>query len=309
MSIEILTAVLAGGIAFAIPIAVASSGELVSERAGVLNMSVEGMMLTGAFTSVVVAVDSGSAVVGLAAGVLAGAVVGVLQAVLSVWLRADQIVTGLAINALAIAGTTFGARLLFADRGTEVPGFHGADVAGLGDLPVVGSALFDQSILVYGLVLVVAAVAVSTSRRTGWGLAIDAAGEDAVRADWAGIGVNRLRFLAVLATGTLSGAAGAQLALAEVHTFTDNMTAGIGYLAVVAVIAGRWRALPTVVAAAAFGVAQALQFSLPALGVEVPSALLVMLPYLLAVAAVAGLVTSSRPPSGLTRPFVRAARS
>jgi simple sugar transport system permease protein len=171
---------------------------------------------------------------------------------------------------------------------------------------VIGPAL-EQSALAWALVACVAVVGTATSRRTSLGIAIDAAGEDAVRADWSGVPVNRVRFGAVLLTGAFAGAAGAHLALSEVHTFTDNMTAGAGYLAVVAVIAGRWRTLPTALATLAFGVAQALQYSLPAVGVEVPSGLLLMLPYLIALLAVAGLVASSRAPSALTRPFVRAA--
>ncbi|RJS48000.1 ABC transporter permease [Nocardioides cavernaquae] len=301
-----IAAILASGLGFAIPLLVAATGELVSERAGVLNMSLEGMMLTGAFSSVIGAVESGSAVVGLFWGIAAGLALGMVQALASVVLRADQIVTGLALNALALAGTTFGARLLFTDRGAEVPGFDGLDLGAVGDLPVIGPAL-GQSVLAYVLVLSVAVVAVITSRRTSWGIAIDAAGEDAVRADWAGVPVNRVRFASVLLAGALAGAAGAQLALSEVHTFTDNMTAGAGYLAVVAVIAGRWRALPTVVATLAFGVAQALQYSLPAVGVDVPTGLLLMLPYAIALLATAGLVASSRAPSALTRPFARSA--
>jgi ABC-type uncharacterized transport system permease subunit len=302
-----LTDLLVASIALAIPVLVAASGELVGERSGVLTMSVEGMMLTGAFAAVVGATASGSALTGVACGALAGLVVGVLQAALSVWLRADQIVTGLAVNALALAGTTFGARLLL-ERGTPVPGFARVEVPFLADIPLLGPALFRQTGLGYALVAVVVVLAVLTTRRTGWGLALDAVGEDATSADRSGIPVLRVRFAAVLVVGLLAGLAGTQLALSEVHTFTDNMTAGVGYLAVVAVIAGSWRPVGVAVAAVVFGLAQALQFTLPALGVDVPFALLVMLPYVLALLAVGGLVTHSRPPSGLTTSFVRQGR-
>jgi len=306
--IPTLTDLLVASVALCVPILVAASGELVGERAGVLTMSVEGMMLTGAFAAVVGATSSGSALVGVACGALAGLLVGVLQAVLSVTLRADQIVTGIAANALALAGTTFGARLLL-ERGTEVPGFERVAIPVLSQIPVVGPALFRQTGLAYALLAAVVLLAVLTSRRTRWGLAVDAVGEDAASADRSGIGVPRVRFAAVLVVGLLSGLAGTQLALSEVHTFTDNMTAGVGYLAVVAVIAGSWRPVGVAVAALVFGLAQALQFTLPALGFDVPFALLVMLPYVLALLAVAGFVTHSRPPSGLTTPFVRLGRA
>ncbi|PRZ09640.1 nucleoside ABC transporter membrane protein [Isoptericola sp. CG 20/1183] len=305
--IPTLTDLLVASVALAVPVLVAASGELVGERAGVLTMSVEGMMLTGAFASVVGATASGSAFYGVLCGAVAGLLVGVLQAVLSVLLRADQIVTGLAANALALAGTTFGARLLL-DRGTTVPGFARIEIPLLADIPVLGPALFRQTGLAYALVAAVVLLAIVTSRRTGWGIAVDAVGQDAASADRSGVPVLRVRFTAVLVVGLLSGLAGTQLALSEVHTFTDNMTAGTGYLAVVAVIAGSWRPVGVAVAAVVFGLAQALQFTLPALGVDVPFALLVMLPYVLALLAVAGFVSHSRPPAGLNTAFVRQGR-
>ncbi|WP_265520441.1 ABC transporter permease [Oerskovia flava] len=304
MIVQVLTDVLVASVALAVPVLVASSGELVGQRAGVLTMSVEGMMLTGAFASVIGATTTGSALAGVLCGATAGLLFGVLQALLSVTLRANQIVTGIAANALALAGTTFGARLLF-ERGTAVPGFDRWAVPVLSEIPVVGPALFRQTPLGYALLAAVVVLGILTSRRTGWGLSIDAVGEDAAAADRAGIPVLRIRHLAVLGVGLLSGLAGTQLALSEVRTFSDNMTAGVGYLAVVAVIAGSWRPVPVVVASLVFGAAQALQFTLPALGVDVPFALLVMLPYVLALVAVAGLVTHSRPPSGLTTTFAR----
>ncbi|KHL13173.1 simple sugar transport system permease protein [Mumia flava] len=302
--IHTLTELLVASVALGIPILLASSAEVVSERAGVLNMSVEAMMLTGCFTSVLVAATTGSVIVGTLAGATAGLVVGALQSLLSVTLRADQIVTGIALNTLALAGTTFGARLLLS-RDTIAPGFDRVAVPLLSDVPVVGPAVFNLPALAYVLAPLLVLLALATSRRTGWGLAIDAVGEDATRADWAGIAVRRIRHLVVLLVGVASGLAGSYLALAQVHTFADNMTAGIGYLAVVAVIAARWKPALVAVVALVFGVAQALQFTLPVLGVDLPVAFLVMLPYVLALAAVAGFVTRSAGPSALTVPFVR----
>ncbi|GAA4556281.1 ABC transporter permease [Pseudonocardia xishanensis] len=301
----LLTQILVSGIGFALPLLVAAVGELVSERAGALNLSLEGMMLSGAFCAVLGSVTTGSPWLGAVAGVLGGLLLGAAQALLSVRALADQIVVGIAANALALAASTFGARLVFTG-GTEVPAFDRLPIPVLHDIPVLGPAVFSQTALGWICVLVVVVTAVLLGPRTGRGLRIDATGEDAVAADRTGLPVRRLRALCILLTSAMAGLAGAQLALSEVRAFSDNMTAGIGYLAVVAVIAGRWRAPGTALAAVLFGLAQALQYALPALGVAVPPALLTMIPYAIAVVAVSGLAGSSRAPSCLTVPFARA---
>ncbi|MFC4065015.1 ABC transporter permease [Actinoplanes subglobosus] len=303
----VLEEVLSGGVRLAAPLLLASAGELVSERAGVLNLSVEAMMLTGAFAGAAGALATGSAVAGVGCALVAGLLVAALQALLSVTVRADQIVTGITANALALGATTYGARLLFADSGQTPAGFEPLPVPVLSEIPLLGPALFEQSVLGYLAFAVAAVLAVGLSRRTGWGLAVDAVGEDAVTADRCGLPVRAIRYAAVLLTGVTSGLAGAQLALAEVHAFSDNITGGVGYLAVVAVIAGRWRAWPTVLACLFFGVAQALQFAAPAVGLHLPAPLLVTVPYVIALLAVSGLVGRSRAPSALTTPFLRTA--
>ncbi|MEV0078524.1 ABC transporter permease [Nocardia neocaledoniensis] len=306
MSLDTVTDIATSGIGFTLPILVAASGELVSERAGVLNLSLEAMMLTGAFAGVLGAVSTGSPVLGALTAVAAALIFGVLQAIWSIRLRADQIVVGIASNALALGATTYGARLLLADgKGHSVPGFDPLRIPLLHRIPVVGPALFGQTALGYVCLAVVAVLAVVFSRRTKLGLVVDAIGEDAVAADRTGLSVRAVRAGCVLLAAGAAGLGGAQLALSEVHSFSDNMTGGIGYLAVVAVIAGRWRALGVIWASVFFGIAQALQFALPALGVDVPFAVLVMLPYLIAIVAVSGLVGNSRSPRDLTVAFAR----
>ncbi|MFD6355495.1 ABC transporter permease [Nocardia tengchongensis] len=306
MSLDTVTDIATSGIGFTLPILMAASGELVSERAGVLNLSLEAMMLTGAFAGVLGAVSTGSPVLGTLAAVAAAAIFGVVQAVWSVALRADQIVVGIASNALALGATTYGARLLLADgKGHSAPGFDPLPIPLLHRIPVVGPALFGQTALGYLCMLLVAVLAVVFAQRTKLGLVVDAIGEDAVAADRTGLPVRAVRYGCVLLAAVAAGLGGAQLALSEVHSFSDNMTGGIGYLAVVAVIAGRWRALGVVLASVFFGIAQALQFALPALGLHVPFALLVMLPYLIAIVAVSGLVGNSRSPRDLTVAFAR----
>ena len=305
MNITMLTEIISSGVAFAIPLLLAASGESISERAGVLNLSMEGMMLTGAFASVLGSVSTGSAVAGALSGVLAGLLFGVGQALLSVRFRADQIVVGIAANALALGLTTFGARILLADgRGQNVAAFADVRIPVLSELPVIGPALFGQTLLGYLCIGAIVVLAVAFSGRTMAGIRVDAVGEDATSAGWTGLAVNRTRVLGVLIASGAGGLAGAQLALSEVRSFSENMTAGMGYLAVVAVIAGRWKISGILWAALFFGVARAMQFTLPALGVDIPYAVLVMLPYLIALIAISGFVGGRSAPSCLTVPYV-----
>ncbi|OUC75862.1 ABC transporter permease [Gordonia lacunae] len=305
MNATMITEILASGVAFAIPLLLAAAGESVSERAGVLNLSMEGIMLCGAFSSVLVSVTTGSALLGALAGVGAGLAFGVMNALLSVRCRADQIVIGVAANALALGLTTFGARILLGDgKGNNVPAFDDIHISVVSDLPVIGPALFGQTVLGYLCLLVVAGLAIVFSGRTMIGIRVDAVGEDATSAGWTGLAVNRIRVLGVMISAGAGGLAGAQLALSDVRSFSENMTAGMGYLAVVAVIAGRWKITGILVAVLFFGVARALQFALPAVGVDIPYALLVMLPYIIAIVAVAGLVGGRTAPSCLTVPYV-----
>jgi simple sugar transport system permease protein len=305
MNTNMITEVLTSGVAFAIPLLLAATGESISERAGVLNLSMEGMMLTGAFASVLGSVSTGSAVFGALGGVLAGLIFGAAQALLSVRFRADQIVVGVAANALALGLTTFGARILLANgRGQNVPAFNDVRIPVLSRLPIIGPAVFGQTVLGYLCLLVIAALAVIFSSRTMAGIRVDAVGEDATSAGWTGLNVNRTRVIGVFIASGAGGLAGAQLALSEVRSFSENMTAGMGYLAVVAVIAGRWKVVGILWAALFFGVARAMQFALPAIGVNIPYALLVMLPYLIAIIAISGFVGGRKAPTCLTVPYV-----
>lgn len=305
MNLSMITEIISSGIAFAIPLLLAASGESISERAGVLNLSMEGMMLTGAFASVLASVTTGSAVLGAVAGVLAGVIFGVAQALLSIRFRADQIVVGVAANALALGLTTFGARILLdGGRGQNVPAFTDVRIPVLSELPIIGPAVFGQTVLGYLCLVVVVALAMVFSPRTMAGIRVDAVGEDATSAGWTGLAVNRTRVLGVLIASGAGGLAGAQLALSEVRSFSENMTAGMGYLAVVAVIAGRWKIVGILWAAVFFGLARAMQFALPAVGIEIPYAVLVMLPYLIAIVAISGFVGGRKAPTCLTVPYV-----
>jgi simple sugar transport system permease protein len=301
-----MAAVFAGStLRLAAPLLLSATGELVSERAGVLNMSVEGMMLTGAFAGAVGSWATGSPALGLLIGVLAVLPVALLQAVLSITLRANQIVTGVGINILVLGATTLAYRELFGGRSrTEIPGLAKWAPPGLADIPLLGEHVFHQTWLLYAGLMVVGLIA-WMMRHTALGLSLHAAGAAPKAVDKSGLSVTAIRYGAVMLTGVMSALAGCFLSIGDIHTFTEGMTNGAGYLAIAAVIFGNWRIGRTLAACLLFGAATALQFQLPAFGIQVPSAVLIMLPYLLALLAVGGLVGRQTAPAYLTQAYVR----
>jgi ABC-type uncharacterized transport system permease subunit len=303
-SLALLALFLGSSIRLAMPMLFGALGELVSERAGVLNLSIEGMMLMGAFAGAMGSLATGQPLLGLAIAVAAVVPIALLQAWLSVTLHANQIVTGIGINILVLGGTTFGYRELLGNRSrVQIPGLEVWKPSGLADLPLIGPALFQQSALVYLALAVAAAIAV-VFRFTALGLAIHAAGAEPAALDKSGGSVRRVRYGAVLFAGAMASLGGAFLSLGDIHTFTEGMTNGAGYLALVGVIFGNWKTARTVLACLFFGAATALQFQLPALGVPAPTALLVMLPYVMALLAVAGVVGRQSAPAALTQPYL-----
>jgi simple sugar transport system permease protein len=303
MHATMIAAFLGSAIRLAMPLMCASAGELVSERAGVLNMSLEGMMLTGAFAGATVSWATGSPMIGLLAALLAVIPVALLQAFLTVGLRANQIVSGLGINILALGATTLAYREIFGARSRDaIPGFARWKPPLLGHIPVFGDAVFTQNWLVYAAPVLFVAAAL-TLKYTGLGIAIHAAGEDPRVVEKAGVSVQRLRVATILFTGLMAALGGAFLSIGDIHTFTEGMTNGAGYLAIAAVIFGKWRIGQTLLACLLFGAATALQFQLPDMGFDVPNALLIMSPYLLAFLSVAGLVGRQTTPKALAQPY------
>jgi general nucleoside transport system permease protein len=306
MSWELLAVFIGSSIRLAVPLLLAGIGELVSERAGVLNMSLEGMMLTGAFAAAVGAWATGNPLIGLTIGIVAVIPLAALQAFLSVTLRANQIVTGIGINILMLGATTLAYREIFGSRSREqIPGLEKWKPPILGDIPIFGEAVFQQVWLLYLGIVVIVLIAI-VMHATSLGISIHAAGVDPRAADKSGLSVVRIRYLVVLFTGFMAALAGAFLSIGDIHTFTEGMTRGAGYLAIAAVIFGKWKILGTTFACMLFGAATAMQFQLPALGLAVPNALLIMMPYLLALLAVAGLVGRQTAPAALAEPYWRA---
>jgi simple sugar transport system permease protein len=299
-----MEALLEATLRLAAPLLLAALGELVVERAGVVNIGIEGMMLVGAFAGFVLAVATGSPALGVASAALAGAAVGALFAFFAVVRRSDQIVVGMAVNLLALGSTGLAARALYAGATPTAPTVARWSLPGLSDLPVLGSALFAQIPFVYAGLVGALAVGLFLTR-TRAGLRLRAVGEAARAADAEGVPVDRVRIGALLLGGALAGVAGASLSLALADTFTEGMTAGRGFIALAVVVFGRWRAGGVLLAAVFFGGATALQFRLQARGFGIPYPVFLMFPYVVTLVAL-GLATGrGRAPADLGRGYRR----
>jgi simple sugar transport system permease protein len=284
-SVALLTATLRS----AAPLVFAAMGGLLSERSGVTNIALEGLMLLGAFAAAAGAWFTGNALLGLLVGVLAGMLGAVVFGLWAIGLRADQIVAGTAINLLGLGLTAFLVQRIWNQAGGS------PSVARLPSFEVGGSTL---NVLVPLAFLAVPVVHWVLFKTTG-GLRLMAAGESPRAAESVGIDVPRYRYAAVLASGLLAGLGGAYLSIGDLSQFTTNMTAGRGFIALAAVIFGNWTPLGTLGAALLFGFAQALRFQVQALNWPIPQDLLIALPYLVTLLAVTGLVRNSQPPAGL----------
>ena len=296
---DVIAPFLAATVRTATPLALAALGEVLVERAGLINIGLEGAILAGAFGALVGATAGGVAT-GYAGAVAGGLIVGALFALCVVALRADQIITGTALTLLSVGATGTLYRALYGSSGAALtlPTSAPLQIPGLSSMPVVGTALFAQPPITYVAYLLAPALAWWLAR-THTGLALRAIGERPEAAAAAGIPVNRLRVLAVLAGGALGGLAGGTLVLAQAGTFVENMSAGRGFIAIAIVVLGRWRPLGVALGALVFGAASALQFAFQAMGWNAPYQLFLVTPYLLTLAALAGAVGRARAPAAL----------
>jgi general nucleoside transport system permease protein len=299
-------ALLDSALRLAAPLLLAALGELLVERAGVLNIGVEGMMLTGAFAAFVAAVATGSPAVGVLAGGAAACALGAFFAFFAVVRRIDQIVVGTAINLLALGATGVGVRAIYPGGAPTAPTVGDLLLPGLATLPIFGRSLSAQSPFVYGGIFAAAAIALFL-RSTRLGLRLRAVGESARAADAEGANVMALRVCAVLAGALMAGIAGANLSLAQSNSFTEGMTAGRGFIALAVVIFGGWRPSGIALAAVFFGSASALQFRLQASGVAIPYPAFLMFPYLVTLAVLAFATRRTHAPEDLGRPYRREA--
>ena len=289
-----------------VPFVLGSLSGLLSERSGIVNIAIEGQFLAGAFSGALTASVTGSVWAGLVAGCAAGALVSSLLAVLANRYLIEQVVLGVVINLLCSGLTAFFYDRLMANNGTEYntpPTFPALRIPGLASIPIVGP-LFDQNIVFYAAYLLVPVIWFALYR-TRWGLRTRAIGEHPVAADTVGVKVLGLRYWNLLLAGLLSGLGGVWLTIGLTGPFGKDMSSGRGYIALAALIVGRWTPVGSMGAALLFGFATELQLVLSSQGTPIPSQFLQMIPYLVTVFLVAVIGGVVRPPAAENKPFIK----
>jgi len=300
-----IVSLLGGAVALAVPLVFGALGGVIGERAGVVNIAIEGQLLFGAFAAAIAASLTGSPWAGLLAAMVAGALIALVLGLFAITYFVDQVIVGVVLNVLVIGLTNFLFRQVLtpnADTLNSPDRFKAMPLPLLGDIPLIGPIFFRQTPLVYVLYVVVALVAFALYR-TRWGLRVRSVGEHPLAADTVGIKVNRTRYRAILLAGAIAGMGGAYFSLVSVAGFNREMTGGAGFIALAAVIFGKWDPIRATLAALLFGFASNLQGVLSAIGSPVPSQFMLMLPYLVTIFAVAGLVGRSRPPAADGIPY------
>ena len=300
-----MVSLLGGAVALAIPLVFGALGGVLGERAGVVNIAIEGQLLFGAFAAAVTASLTGSAWAGLLAAMVAGALIALVLGLFAITYFVDQVIVGVVLNVLVVGLTNFLFRQVLTPNAEALNSpdrFKALPLPILGDIPLIGPIFFRQTPLVYVLYAVVVLVAFALYR-TRWGLRVRAVGEHPMAADTVGIKVNLTRYRTILLAGAIAGMGGAYFSLVSVAGFNREMTGGAGYIALAAVIFGKWDPIRATLAALLFGFASNLQGVLSAIGSAVPSQFMLMLPYLVTIFAVAGLVGRSRPPAADGVPY------
>jgi simple sugar transport system permease protein len=305
---DFLAAVLATGLLRAVPLVVAALGEAVAERSGLLNLGIEGMMLSGCFFGFWAAYRSESLAVGMAGGVVAGVGLGLLFGVLTISCRVDQVLVGLAITIFAAGLTGFMFRDIFAGQNVaaEVDPIQ-VSIPLLRDIPVIGTPLFEQQLLFYVCWAMVPIFAFLLTR-TRFGLEVRAVGENPFAADAAGVDVVRVRFLAIAIGGGMAGFAGGFLAVADVKIFSIGMTVGQGFIALAITMLGRWNPWRIAIGAVLFGMLRSIGDGLQILSVDIQTEFINMFPYIGIMLALVVLAGRSALPAALGIPYARGQR-
>jgi simple sugar transport system permease protein len=297
---------LVGSLALATPLIFGSLGGVIGERAGVVNVAIEGQLLFGAFSAAIVGSATHSAVVGLLAAIVAGVLVAWVLAVFALRYWVDQVIVGVVLNVLVTGLTNFFYTKIFSPVPTlnHTDRFPKLPIPGLSDIPIIGPVLFRQTIIVY-IMYIAVFVTWYMLFKTRWGLRVRSVGEHPQAADTVGINVNRTRFWTVSIAGAVAGIGGAFYTLDSVSSFGKEMTNGAGFIALAAVIFGRWHPIRAALAGLLFGFAENLQSTFAAIGSPVPSEFLLMLPFVITIVAVAGLVGQSRAPAADGTPYIK----
>ncbi len=305
-----LVGLFTGAMLIVTPLVFGSLSGVLCERSGVVNIAIEGQLLAGAFTAALVGSITGNAFAGLFAAAVAGLLVGFLLAAFSIKYLVNQIIVGVVLNVLVagLTGFLFEKIMKIKVAGATIynqpPHLPNLPIPLLSEIPIIGPTFFRQSVLGYLMLVLVAGIWFALFR-TRWGLRIRAVGEHPQAADTMGINVNRTRFLNVLAGGAVAGVGGAYFTLVAVSSFSKDMTGGLGFIALAALIFGRWNPIGAFLAALLFGVAGNLKSILQLAVTPVDGQFLAMLPYALTILAVAGLVGKSRAPAASGVPYVK----
>lgn len=305
--IAIFVGIAHSGIRLATPYLYAAIGEMFAQRSGVLNLGVEGIMLMGAFCGFYTVFQTGSLWLGVIAAALIGALMGLLMAFISVTLNAEQGISGIGLFMLGLGTSS----LLFKTLLGTVEGVDGFSELQfcfgsvcLSNIPIIGEIFFNHSILVYGAFALVP-LSWWVINKTTWGLAIRAVGQNPQAADSLGVSVARVRYMTITFGGLLAGIAGASLSISLLNIFQEGMTNGQGFIAVALVYFGSWTPLGVLAGALLFSMVNALQLWVQVLGLNIPSDVAVMLPYLLTIIALAIPFKRALQPAALTKPFER----
>ncbi len=302
-SATVIIGILASGIRLSTPYLYAAIGETFGQRSGVLNLGVEGQMLLGAFAAFFVAFTTESLWLGVLAAILVGALMGLAMAFVTVNLSAEQGISGIGFYLFGLGMSDLLFQKLLGTVET-VKGFPKLHIPVLSDIPVIGEIFFNQNLLVYGAFLMVP-LCWFILNKTSLGLKIRAVGENPEAADSLGVSVARVRYFTIILGGTLSGVAGASLSIALLNVFQQNMTSGLGFIAVALVYFGGWRAVGVLGGALLFSLVNSLQLWIQVLGIPIPSDIAVMMPYVLTILVLVVTVKRVRSPSALTKPFER----
>ena len=303
-----LVGLLGGSISLAVPLVFGALGGVIGERVGVVNVAIEGQFVLGAFAATILASVARNPFVGLIGAMIGGVLVAFVLAAFAIRYLVDQVIVGVVLNVFVSGLTGFLYGAVLAPNGATLNSpvrFSLIKIPVLGDIPIIGPALFNQTFLVY-LMYVMVAVVAWAMYRTRWGLRLRAVGEHPQAADTVGIKVNPTRFWNMLLAGAIAGIGGAYFTLVSVPQFTKDMTAGLGFIALAAVIFGRWDPVRAALAALLFGFATNLQNLLSVLKTPIPSEFMLMLPYLVTILAVVGFVGQIRGPAASGKPYIKA---
>lgn len=299
----VLVGILASGIRLATPYLYASIGETFGQRSGVLNLGVEGQMLLGAFAAFYVSLTTGNLWLGVLAAAITGILMGLAMAFVSINMQAQQGISGIGFYLFGLGLSDLLFQKLMGTVET-VSGFRPIEIPLLSKIPILGEILFSQNIMVYGAYLMVF-VAWFVLNKTTLGLKIKAVGESPEAADSLGVSVSKVRYFTVTFGGMMSAIAGASLSIALLNVFQQNMTSGLGFIAVALVYFGGWRPFAVMGGALLFSMVNSLQLWVQVLNIPIPSDFAVMMPYVLTILALILTVQRVRPPSALTKPFDR----